>query len=91
MTTADHEHGYSAYSRGARDPECREAKRVYQAQLRDENQAVMAAYPGIVAAFKHGTSSRYNNDRCRCAECRLWRSDKSHREAAAKRIARVAS
>lgn len=63
----DPRHGYTGYStHGCRCDICREAKRAYQAALRDRRAA---ARKSGEAAPTHGTRTTYVEYRCRCTPC----------------------
>lgn len=63
----DHGHGdHRTYNKGCRCAACREAYRVYAAELR----AKWKADPSSADRAGHGKSTTYRNHACRCEECR---------------------
>lgn len=90
-TRPDLIHGrVSSYTNGCRCNECREALRLYTAEIRARRRArrvtvnghPFAAVDQNGNALQHGTASTYQNWGCRCFPCRLAQAadHANHRE-----------
>lgn len=58
-------HGYGPYTRGCRCAVCVEAKRIYQAKLRERARAAVEVPDHV----RHGSVATYVDYRCRCDAC----------------------
>ena len=88
-------HGYTAYTRGCRCDECRQAKADYmrgrRAMARYKAQKHTDGRPGpgvaryLAPKATHGTRAGYDEHGCRCEPCTAARreSDRRYRKASA--------